>query len=125
MAERNEDYYALKARIDKWGVWLILVYPLFAGIILVFGGSWLGQRLFPEVGGMLGFFVGGAIWQASSLYLWKQKFGFIMHSKEQCQNCGMSMARWNGNWMTQDHVCRECGNNNSIDLKPLNSKTKL
>ncbi|MDB2438466.1 hypothetical protein N9W89_07095 [Hellea sp.] len=121
MAKRNEEYYALKARIDKWGVWVLLVYPFFSGVILVFGGASLGQRLLPTSGVPIGFFVGGPIWLASVLYLFKKKFGFIMNSAEKCQNYGIAMARNNDGVILQDYICRKCGNNNSVDLNSLNS----
>ena len=123
MTERNEEYYALKDRLDKWGVWLILVYPFFGGIILLFGGMWLAHKYLSGPWEISGFLIGGFLWQGIALYLWKTKFGFIMYSKETCQKCNMAMARWNGVWLVQDHICRECGNNNSIDLKAsINSR---
>lgn len=125
MTEPNEEYYYLKARLDKWGVWLILVYPLLSGIILVFGGIWLGHKFLPGATEILGFFGGGFLWQASCFYLWKRKFGFIMFSEEKCQNCNMSMARYSGAWLALDYMCRECGNNNSIELSSLKPENTM
>lgn len=112
----NEEYYLLKTRFDKWAVFTVFIYPLFSGIILVFGSSFLGNRLNPQYGYMIGFIVGGLLWQTTGLYLCISKLGFILRSKEKCQSCRTAIAYWNGFGFSIDYLCRKCGNNNSIEL---------
>lgn len=118
MSERNEEYYALKGRLDKWSIWILLIYPFFGLFVLVFGSAWLGYKLLQGPWGILGFFIGGFLWQVIGIYLCKKTFGFVMYSKEECQKCHIAMARWNGAWVSQDYMCRECGNNNSLNYTP-------
>lgn len=113
----NEEYYSLKARLDKWGLILIVIYPFFGGILLVFGGAYLGHRLNQNYGVGLGFVVGFLVLATSSFYFCHKKIGFIYESKEMCQNCGVPMARWNGAYLALDYWCRRCGNKNYIDLQ--------
>ena len=123
MTDLNEEYYRLEARLNKWAVWLILVYPLLSGIVFIFGGMWLAHKFIPGPAETISFFGGGLLCQGSTFYLLKRKIGFTMFSQEKCQNCNISMARWNGFWLVQDYRCRECGNNNSIELTSLKTNT--
>jgi len=110
--KRNEEYWALKARIDKWGIWFGFG-PLWTIVPLALIGAILTSRLFqePVVGGFLGFVLGVTL----LFYFTKKKIGFLVESQESCQNCGISMAQVRG-IATLDYLCRQCGNNNSLYL---------
>ena len=112
----NEEYWALKSRLDKWGLIVIFICPIIFLSTLGFGGSFIGGKLFPPYGFLIGFMIGGMTAQAICFTLWMKKLGFLMYSKEKCQNCGESIGRWNGAWIGIDYLCRSCGNNNSVDL---------
>ena len=112
---RNEEYWALKGRIDKWAGWLLVLGPIWTVLPLMFLGSVLTGRLFQEPlsGLLIGLFAGVAI----LFYLIKKKIGFILQSEECCQNCGIPMAQQPGLiFPLLDYLCRRCGNNNSLDI---------
>lgn len=114
--KQNEEYWALKDRISRWGFTIILICPFIILPMLTFGGAYFGSKLFPSHGGLVGFLIGGFTAYATCLTLWIKKVGFLIYSKEKCQKCGTPIGRYNGIWFVTDYLCRECGNNNSVKL---------
>ena len=113
--KRNEEYWVLKERTDKWGVWLFIMGPIWTVLPLMFLGFVLTGQLFqdPVSGALIGLFAGVVI----LFYLIKKKIGFFLVSVECCQNCGIPLAQKTGaHFPLLDYLCRNCGNNNSLDL---------
>lgn len=120
--KRNEEYWALKERIDRWGVWLGFG-PLWTVFPLTILGAIAAGRLFqaPFLGAFIGFVGGGAL----LFYLIKTRLGFVVESEETCQCCSLPMARSRGGGFPQlDYLCRRCGNNNSLEFEGATESTK-
>lgn len=112
----NENYWALKERLETWGNRATIINPLIALPTLGFGGAFIGGQLFPTHGFILGFVIGGIFAQAVCLTYWKRKLGFLMFSNARCQNCKEPLAQWHLNRIRLDNICLQCGNDNRIDL---------
>lgn len=114
--KRNEEYWALKTRTKKWGVFVLFIFPLILVPTLTFGGTFIGFKLFSTDQSALGFILGGVLAATICFTLWQKKIGFLFQSKEKCQSCGKPLAEYRMVTFRPYDICRWCGNDNRINL---------
>jgi len=112
----NPEYWALKARTKKWGMFVLFIFPLFTLPTLSIAGLFMGTKLFSSNHSVLGFAIGGTFAYTLCFTLQIKKIGFLFQSKEKCQACGKPLAEWRIFTFKPYENCRWCGNDNRIEL---------